>query len=950
MTFNKIIVSVTLALFSLSSLAAPTITSTAVTTATSGIAYTYTASATDSNSRPLTWTAPTLPSWLRFSDSGLAGAVDFVSNTDGVPGGLGYDEATGITYYGTIDGGPTIYKVDAAGNKSTFGVQPTECQARGSFVIHNSRLYVACHASISNSIVSYDLTDTTGSAAAVNLHTGTQGFIALAVRSNVLYASNYGANKIYTIDWNTGAKTEYWSTFTDGVLGPHGMLVDTNGDLYLTGTNSGVVKKKSTGGTVTDVLIGITSPTDIKKGLNGKFYISSSSGGLKIYPPDFSTPETVPVSSWSMTFNNSGSLILGDSVSKLVKIGTGAVLYGTPTVGNAGVHPVSLSVTDGTTPAAQNFSITVIAEPSVSGNSASGLTVTGATLGNTVSSNGAASTVTFEYGLTTAYGSTATAAESPLASSASAASVSAAITGLTCGTVYHYRVKAVNSVNTTNGSDATFSTSCNAAPAAYKVSISATSQVGSVLNGYYVYSDTDSDPEGVTTFRWVKNSTNTGATGGISVGTSRNYTLVTADFGAYLYFCVTPVASAGTLTGVEACSSATAAVVMPAPTVTAVNPTSGPSAGGTAMTITGTNLTGATAITIGGAACTSVNVASATSATCTTAAGTAGSASVVVTTVGGTNAANTLFTYVAPPTVTAVNPTSGPSAGGTAITITGTNLTGATAITVGGAACTSVSASATSTTCTTTAGTAGSASVVVTTVGGANAANTLFTYQTNAVCGTAASVASSIVPSANLCTAGTAGQVSSSQGQFRWTCSGISGGTNASCTAPWATNAGTGSGSLTASGNGWTVSSASFAATPTVAPTAGVTFPNGLLDLRLSTGSSGTDATVVVQYSTAVPAGAVYMKYGKTAANQTDHWYQLAASRAVFAADRMSVTLTLTDGGAGDNDLLANGTIVDPGGPALVPADPIPTLSEWAMIFLASLMGLFAFVRIRRQS
>ena len=866
MTFNKIIVSVTLTLFSLSSLAAPTITSTAVTTATSGIAYTYTASATDSNSRPLTWTAPTLPSWLRFSDSGLAGAVDFVSNTDGVPGGLGYDEATGITYYGTIDDGPTIYKVDAAGNKSAFGLQPTQCQARGSFVIHNSRLYVACHASISNSIVSYDLTDTTGSAAAVNLHTGTQGFIALAVRSNVLYASNYGANKIYTIDWNTGAKTEYWSTFTDGVLGPHGMLVDTNGDLYLTGTNSGVVKKKSTGGTVTDVLIGITSPTDIKKGLNGKFYISSSSGGLKIYPPDFSTPETVPVSSWSMTFNNSGSLILGDSVSKLVKIGTGAVLYGTPTVGNAGVHPVSLSVTDGTTPAAQNFSITVIAEPSVSGNSASGLTVTGATLGNTVSSNGAASTVTFEYGLTTAYGSTATAAESPLASSASAASVSAAITGLTCGTVYHYRVKAVNSVNTTNGSDATFSTSCNAAPAAYKVSISATSQVGSVLNGYYVYSDTDSDPEGVTTFRWVKNSTNTGATGGISVGTSRNYTPVTADFGAYLYFCVTPVASAGTLTGVEACSSATAAVVMPAPTVTAVNPTSGP------------------------------------------------------------------------------------SAGGTAITITGTNLTGATAITVGGAACTSVSASATSTTCTTTAGTAGSASVVVTTVGGANAANTLFTYQTNAVCGTAASVASSIVPSANLCTAGTAGQVSSSQGQFRWTCSGISGGTNASCTAPWATNAGTGSGSLTASGNGWTVSSASFAATPTVAPTAGVTFPNGLLDLRLSTGSSGTDATVVVQYSTAVPAGAVYMKYGKTAANQTDHWYQLAASRAVFAADRMSVTLTLTDGGAGDNDLLANGTIVDPGGPALVPADPIPTLSEWAMIFLASLMGLFAFVRIRRQS
>jgi hypothetical protein len=221
----------------------------------------------------------------------------------------------------------------------------------------------------------------------------------------------------------------------------------------------------------------------------------------------------------------------------------------------------------------------------------------------------------------------------------------------------------------------------------------------------------------------------------------------------------------------------------------------------------------------------------------------------------------------------------------------------------------------------------------------------------NGVCGTAANTAVSILPSNNLCTAGTAGQVSSSQGQYSWTCTGTGGGTNASCAAPWATNAGTGSGSLSASGNGWTVSSASFAATPTATPPAGVTFPNGLLDLRLSTGSSGTDATVVVQYTTAVPAGAVYMKYGKTAANQTDHWYQLDASRAVFASDRMSVTLTLTDGGAGDHDLLANGTIVDPGGPALVAAPAaIPTLSEWAMIFLASLMGMFAFARIRRQS
>ena len=36
--------------------------------------------------------------------------------------------------------------------------------------------------------------------------------------------------------------------------------------------------------------------------------------------------------------------------------------------------------------------------------------------------------------------------------------------------------------------------------------------------------------------------------------------------------------------------------------------------------------------------------------------------------------------------------------------------------------------------------------------------------------------------------------------------------------------------------------------------------------------------------------------------------------RVAFAEDRMSVTLTLTDGGVGDADGIANGTIVDPSG------------------------------------
>ena len=84
----------------------------------------------------------------------------------------------------------------------------------------------------------------------------------------------------------------------------------------------------------------------------------------------------------------------------------------------------------------------------------------------------------------------------------------------------------------------------------------------------------------------------------------------------------------------------------PPPTVTAVSPANGPAAGGTAITLTGTNFTHVTGITVGGQACASFTVTSATSATCTTPAGTAGSASVVVTTAGGSNATNRLFTYL----------------------------------------------------------------------------------------------------------------------------------------------------------------------------------------------------------------------------------------------------------------------------------------------------------------
>jgi hypothetical protein len=131
------------------------------------------------------------------------------------------------------------------------------------------------------------------------------------------------------------------------------------------------------------------------------------------------------------------------------------------------------------------------------------------------------------------------------------------------------------------------------------------------------------------------------------------------------------------------------------------------------------------------------------------------------------------------------------------------------------------------------------------------------------------------------------------------------------------------------------------------------------VSLQLTTGDLGSEARVTINYSEAVPAGAVYMKYGRSpegfncsgAACLQDHWYQMPVNKAVFAQDRKSVTLTIQDGGVGDNDLTADRSITDPGGPAVLNANAasIPTLSEWGMITLSALLALGAFGVMRRR-
>jgi hypothetical protein len=121
------------------------------------------------------------------------------------------------------------------------------------------------------------------------------------------------------------------------------------------------------------------------------------------------------------------------------------------------------------------------------------------------------------------------------------------------------------------------------------------------------------------------------------------------------------------------------------PTLTGISPSSGPTSGGTPVTITGTAFSGATAVHFGAAPATAVVVDSATHVTAVAPPAGAGTAEVTVTTSGGTSALTVAdrFTYVGLPAVSTISPDFGPTVGGTSVTITGTGFSGATAVAFG---------------------------------------------------------------------------------------------------------------------------------------------------------------------------------------------------------------------------------------------------------------------------
>jgi hypothetical protein len=120
--------------------------------------------------------------------------------------------------------------------------------------------------------------------------------------------------------------------------------------------------------------------------------------------------------------------------------------------------------------------------PSVASVSASGVGVNAATLRANVTPNGLATTVRFEYGTTTSYGSATS--EQAIGAGTSRVAVSAPAGGLKPNTRYHYRAVATNAAGVTRGGDRSFTT--GRAPTSVSVTASTTRPIwgsGLILTG-----------------------------------------------------------------------------------------------------------------------------------------------------------------------------------------------------------------------------------------------------------------------------------------------------------------------------------------------------------------------------------------------------------------------------------------------------------------------------------
>lgn len=188
-----------------------------------------------------------------------------------------------------------------------------------------------------------------------------------------------------------------------------------------------------------------------------------------------------------------------------------------------------------------------------------------------------------------------------------------------------------------------------------------------------------------------------------------------------------------TIGGTSAASAGDRFTYAEAPTVASLAPATGPSAGGTQVTLTGTHLSAASTVKFGHQYASGVSVLSDTQLTAISPPG-SGTVDLTVTSPGGTSAVtgSARFSYAGAPAITGLSTQRGPASGGSSVILSGSDFTGATAVRFGAVQATGFTVdSATRITATAPAGSPGTVAVSVTTPEGTSPASATaqFSYQ-----------------------------------------------------------------------------------------------------------------------------------------------------------------------------------------------------------------------------
>ena len=384
---------------------APTFTSTPITSVAVGDNYFYNITTVDPDGDLVTITAPTLPSWLTLTTPGnglnvFAGTAISTSTNGGVYDSPDNTLATNANL-NIFSSGNALHAIDGKiffSDVEEFGVRYIDENNQVQTFYNGDGSYITLNAAgvqydaTTNTVYIGDYSDhkivkSVNGGALQDVATGIRNFVfslLLDQANNKLYAGTRGA--IYEIDLTnsnpaTNSTVIVGSSSSNGGYSDTGvastsevnqvasMTFDAAGDLVFVDRLNDIIRKIDLQNNTIETIAGVqganaiagddglavnasfADPTGIAIHPNGNIYITERvAKKVRVIDTDGIIKEFATVSSGgflsSLTISVDNQLFIGTN-TQIFKLNTDAILSGTPSMTNAGMHPVQLRVEDG---------------------------------------------------------------------------------------------------------------------------------------------------------------------------------------------------------------------------------------------------------------------------------------------------------------------------------------------------------------------------------------------------------------------------------------------------------------------------------------------------------------------------------------------------------------------------------------------------------------------------